>query len=298
MIKQKAFTLIELLVVISIIALLVSILMPALNIARQQASGSVCLGNEKSLIMAWQMFSHDNVDRLVGGASYVPGEQGVWDWPVPPWACTPIDDINALSLANPNSSVQGALSDMKLEYRINGLKAGALWTYLETHEVYHCPADTRYDKQSPPFDAYRTYSVTGAMNGEDASDTISWSGGLIKAYSKMTQIKGASEKMVFVEEYGGGMKLPQYNNAGSWMMGIRDYPINDTNTYFIDPLAIWHVNKSTMAFADGHAEVYQCKDSRTIEYTEDPDTAVAMGVNNQNDDKLFFARSYGGIPKR
>jgi len=60
----KAFTLIELLVVISIIALLVSILMPALSNARQQATGAVCLANQKTMALAWVMYCDENDGRL------------------------------------------------------------------------------------------------------------------------------------------------------------------------------------------------------------------------------------------
>lgn len=62
--SRHAFTLIELLVVISIIALLVAILLPALSTARKEAKAIQCGANIRQIALAVHMYANDNQDLL------------------------------------------------------------------------------------------------------------------------------------------------------------------------------------------------------------------------------------------
>jgi prepilin-type N-terminal cleavage/methylation domain-containing protein len=142
-VRRSAFTLIELLVVIAVIAVLMSILMPSLNVTREQARSVQCRGNIRTLTLAWLMHKDKNDGSLVGGH---PQENTTVLVPAP-WVVMP-----------PSPETAGI--ELKKEY----IKKGILWPYVKKVEVYRCPSDRR--KNSPYHKyAYRTYSIAGGLNG-------------------------------------------------------------------------------------------------------------------------------------
>lgn len=67
--SRRAFTLIELLVVIAIIAILASLLLPALSVSKEQAKRTACLNNEKQFLLAINLYAGDNDERLPPGGT-------------------------------------------------------------------------------------------------------------------------------------------------------------------------------------------------------------------------------------
>jgi len=103
--RRRAFTLVELLVVIGIIAILIAMLLPAINRARENARRVRCLSNMRQLTIAWLSYAQNNKGKLCGANTRDP-----WDW------------------------VQGGDT-------LDSLKQGVLWPYINNDEVFHCPND-------------------------------------------------------------------------------------------------------------------------------------------------------------
>ena len=72
--RKNGFTLVELLVVIGIIALLISILLPALNKARDQAKLMACQSNLRQIAAAALSYSNDNKGVIVPTAVWGAGQ--------------------------------------------------------------------------------------------------------------------------------------------------------------------------------------------------------------------------------
>lgn len=163
----NGFSLIELLVVIAIMALLMGILMPTLNLVREQGKRAACLGNLKQMGLAWNMYADDNDGRIVNGNNQDP--MGWLTWPVQ-------------SLSKTRSLE---------EQRVDGIRNGLLYDYCRSLKVYKCPAGVRGE--------FVSYSIVASMNGYDATlDTKSKNRGRI--VKNREQIRRPGQRAVFLDQ--------------------------------------------------------------------------------------------------
>jgi prepilin-type processing-associated H-X9-DG protein len=224
--RSVAFTLVELLVVIGIIALLIAILLPALNKARKQGAWATCLSNMKQIGNALMMYANENRGYLPRPAS---GANGPWPDDIINWLKTP-----------PYSPPGGQ--------QIYPFNDSSLAKYLNARDdklarIWRCPLDAPNDR--PPQagrDTYGVYPYTYSMNDEwspwDTGHVPPGYGGnvintLTGPRKKLTSVKGAADKILMIEE--------ENPNDARW-----------THELGTDDLTTRHAGKGNILFHDMH----------------------------------------------
>lgn len=190
---KRGFTLIELLVVISIIALLLAILLPALSAVKERAQAVICKTNLKQYSLAMAMYLNGNDDRY------------------------PLSHYSVF-YAQP-----GTYADYRCLWHDGGVdygdvrNQGPLFSYLETMKVHLCPVSRRFARNlghvdfpndPTPMEPVYSYSQNHYLGG--------YGGGDFLGVGKSGQVVSPWDVVLFVEET-------------LWLLpGLASHILNDT----------------------------------------------------------------------
>ena len=218
--SAHGFTLIELLVVIAIIAILASLLLPALGKAKAKGQSAVCVSNLKQLQLAWQMYADDNGDRMPPNVVAADG-----------------NDMLVTKGLTSNWVYGNAQSDRSA----SNIMLGVMFPYTRAVGIYRCPTDRSTVRGIPGLLRFRSYALNWHLGGGAFSGYM-----LPAAKLKTSELREPARVFTFID-------------ASQWVIsdGITAvYILGDPNgdRTWIDSPSDRHSQGANLAFADGHVE--------------------------------------------
>ena len=230
--RERAFTLIELLVVIAIIAILASLLLPALSRAKEQGRSIQCVSNMKQLSTTWVAYSSDSSDMLV--TNFILANTNSWvagwmDWTTQ----SDTDNTNIYNLESPR---------------------GILWPYTQALGIYKCPSDPSVVSiGGSVVPRVRSVSLNGRLNGGEwgLSPTEEF-----KNPNKLSAIyqPGPADVLAFLDE--------RADTIDDGFFGV-DMVDSNSAAQIVNMPGNYHLGCCSVSFGDGHAQIHKWTDLRT-----------------------------------